>query len=136
MVDMCHKMPLCMLLNMKTCHVTTFSSWAVCCRVSDGSLFLMQTLLANGLVAPNAVSGLIAALAAPEMPRQQPPAPAVLTDPELAAALSYQAPAQQVPDRSEHHPLTETCPVCCKPLKAPCQYTCLESCLSNVSSVQ
>lgn len=68
----------------------------------------MQTLLANGLVAPNAVSGLIAALAStPEVPRQQPPAPISLTDPGLAAAqlhaLSYQAPAQQVTNHILQH---------------------------------
>ena len=103
--------------NCRSRSAMTAEVWNGVCCLGEWMPVLVQTLLANGLVAPNAVSSLIAALAAPEMPRQQPPAPAVLTDPELAAALSYQAPAQQVPDPPEHHPLNETHPVFCKSLE-------------------
>ena len=65
--------------------------------VSVDWITAVQTLLSNGLVAPSAVSSLIAALASsPNTPRQAPLAPAALTDPEVAAALSYQELAQQV----------------------------------------
>ena len=74
------------------------TSWDEACRLIERSPFVAQTLLANGLVAPNAVSSLIAALASTfEAPRQQPPAPSALADPGLAAAFQFQGPAQQVP---------------------------------------
>ena len=57
----------------------------------------MQALLANGLVAPNAVSGLIAALASnAEAPPQTPVAPNILTEPGLAGGMHFQGQSLQV----------------------------------------
>lgn len=57
----------------------------------------VQTLLANGLVDPNAISGLLAALASsPGTPCQSPLAPAPVANAGLPAGLAFQGAPQQV----------------------------------------